>query len=188
MFPSTRASLLESLTPLPTFALVLGPCLMMHSFVNYTRFPVQPCWTLARPTPAQLSKMNSALLRLPQLWGSPPPAKTANKTLGPCGNPFVLPWPRTQPSNTARTPSRFYGCSPISTEQAWWLPPVLKSALAQWRAPFVPWGRRLPHWACLTPGSNHQTPAPTQCLQKNGRPTDQGQTRAVPTYCPDNQQ
>jgi len=36
------------------------------------------------------------------------------------------------------------------------LPPTMQSALEWWKAPFVPWGRRSPHWAIKTLGYRHR--------------------------------
>jgi hypothetical protein len=43
----------------------------------------------------------------------------------------------------------------IDTDSVLWLPPVIMSDLERWKMPYVPWGRRSPHWAALTPESSH---------------------------------
>jgi len=118
------------------------------------RFPVQPSWTLAHPEKDQLLKTISVLSRKLPLEASPPCAPTAPTQAGLSGNRSASPLLKTQPWLTLQTPSHSCGYSPTATELAPWLPPVLASALAQWRTPFEPWGRRSPHWAALAHACN----------------------------------
>ncbi len=47
------------------------------------------------------------------------------------------------------TPSHSYRSSPTDIEMTPWLPVGLWFALKQWKVPFMPCGRHLPHWANL---------------------------------------
>jgi hypothetical protein len=155
---SKRHTLLPCFTPGTTNTLVdfcsrswhLSDAQFLH--MANCRFPLpQQSWTLAHLTTETQSQLNSALFRKHRPMESPPPEPTVRQPHGTYGCSFAWPWPKVPPWATLRTQYPSSACSRIATEVAPWLPPVLKSNLEQWRAPFVPWGRRWPHWASLTP-------------------------------------
>jgi hypothetical protein len=111
----------------------------------------QPWKLVTLPVPL-ISQVNSALSkRLPQEV-SPPPVRAPRTQHGPFGANFVSAWHATPSYKTSKSP---YRCSRFSlTDIEWekWLPLALRSKVEQWRQPFVPWGRRSPHWATEIPG------------------------------------
>jgi hypothetical protein len=112
-------------------------------------FPIQPSWTLARPSNDLISQTNFSLSRRMQPWESRPPVLPPSTPPGPYGRPFVPPSTKTHTS-TLMTPSRSFACSLAATGLEPLLPVVLQSVLEQWRAPFVPLDRRWPHWDAQT--------------------------------------
>jgi hypothetical protein len=72
-------------------------------------------------------------------------------------------------------PSPYCKSLRTNTVPVQWLPAGLQSALEQWRAPFVPLGRRSPHWAARTHASQ-QTENLTSDLRDNSRPTNTSTT------------
>jgi hypothetical protein len=111
-----------------------------------THYPVQPSWTLVTPPKEVLLPMNSALSKtLPPLaWPQNP--NNAQTPPGICGRNSVKTYGVTRSLVTSLTQSLCYKSLRTATAQAWWLPAVLQSELEQWREPFMPWGRRSPHW------------------------------------------
>jgi hypothetical protein len=125
------------------------------AYMNAT-FPVKNSWTLVPPNSALLSGMNSALYRRLQPQASPPAASTPQILHGTYGSISVnhsTTTPSLRPSTTL-----FPSCnsSRIATPPASWLPAEVQCALARWKQPFVPLGRRWPHWATATHDYNHQ--------------------------------
>jgi hypothetical protein len=98
------------------------------------------------------SQMNSVLLR------HMPPMASLQTTLAPMpplgtSGPIFAPASTVTPTlATLMTPSPYY--KSLLTDTAWapWLPVGLQSDLERWKVPFVPWGRRSPHWAAPTHG------------------------------------
>jgi hypothetical protein len=116
------------------------------------RFPSQP-WKLVHPNSDLLLHMTSSLSKRMQPWASPldePPPLTPP---GTSGRTFVPPSNRMHTSAVTWTPSHSSAYSLGATGLEPLLPTVLQSALAQWRAPFVPLARRWPHWDALIPAS-----------------------------------
>jgi len=155
---SKRQTLLPCFTPGTTNTLAdfcsrswhLSDAQFLH--MANCRFPLpQQSWTLAHLTTDTQLQLNSALFRKHRPLGSQPLEPTVRQQHGTYGRSFAWPWPKVPPWATLKTQSLSSACSRIATEVAPWLPPVLKSSLEQWRAPFVPWGRRWPHWASPTP-------------------------------------
>jgi hypothetical protein len=118
-------------------------------FVDYMNkyHPVQPSWTLVQPSNATLLATNSALCRRLLPLESPPVDIIPAAPLGIYGSNSAHPYTMTPTCNTSQTPYPSYKSSLIDTPPASWLPVAVQSALAQWRVPFEPWGRRWPHWA-----------------------------------------
>jgi hypothetical protein len=113
--------------------------------------PVQPPWKLATLPASWVSKMNCALSRQPQLLEFQPALQELQTHTGPSGVPSAktsVVTPSYSPSMTQCPSSKF---SLAATEWEPYLPPILRSNLAQWRVPYVPWGRRSPHWASAIP-------------------------------------
>jgi hypothetical protein len=118
-------------------------------------FPVQPPWKLVTPPEHLVSEVNLALLsRLPDT-AFPPPVSPAMTLRGPCGPSSVTPFIKTPGYQTWKTLCPSYNSMLSDTEWARWLPPALLSKVERWKQPFVPWGRRSPHWAMRTPGCKH---------------------------------
>jgi hypothetical protein len=113
-------------------------------------FPTQPSWTYVRPNKDLLSNMISTLCGKLFAVASQQVANCPTTTHGPSGQTFVSNLIATPNLQTSTTPSRCYNYLPIGTEWAHWLPAVVRLGHEQWRAPFVPWGRRSPHWAAQT--------------------------------------
>jgi hypothetical protein len=115
-------------------------------------FPIQPCWQLAQLPPETRSQLNSALLRQLQPLASRPPAQTPTTLRGTSGWTSVNNSVRTPVLTKSTTPYPSSNYLPIDTERVPWLPVGLQCVLERWKAPFAPWGRRLPHWAPWTQG------------------------------------
>jgi hypothetical protein len=119
------------------------------------RFPMQSSWTLVRPQKETLLPVILSLShRLPPRE-YPSPGAMATTLPGTFGKISATPYARIPPWLTLTTPSHCCASSLIDTDPVPWLPPVIASDLEQWKMPYVPWGRRSPHWAALTPESNH---------------------------------
>jgi hypothetical protein len=56
------------------------------------------------------------------------------------------------------------------TEWERWLPQTMQSGLERWKVPFVPWGRRSPHWDIPTHACTHRD-ALTSGFTDNFKPT-----------------
>jgi hypothetical protein len=97
-----------------------------------------------------LSNMISTLCGKLFAMASPQVVNCPTTTHGPSGQTFVSNLIATPTLPTSMTPSRCYNYLPIGTGWAHWLPAVVRLGHEQWRAPFVPWGRRSPHWAAQT--------------------------------------
>jgi hypothetical protein len=118
-------------------------------YMNAT-FPVQPSWTLAQPTNTASSHLNSALFRVLPRQVSTNIAKAQMPQHGTSGMNSATTCTAIHTCKTFKTPFRF--CKYLLTATVWekLLPVGLRYALGQWREPFVPWGRCLPHWAAST--------------------------------------
>jgi hypothetical protein len=125
-------------------------------FLQYVNmhYPVQPSWTLVTPPNDLLSNVNSAILNKLHTVVLPLVEPTPPTRTGTCGSPSVSTFTATPTCPNFKTQSRSYKYLHTDIEMAPWLPAALQSALAQWRTPFVPWDRRLPHWAAPIPGCN----------------------------------
>jgi hypothetical protein len=115
-------------------------------------FPTKQPWRLVTPPTPLVSQVNCAILsKLPgleyQLLESP-----AMTQPGHLGLSSVIPSTKTFGSCPLKTHCPSYKSMLPDTEWERLLPQDLRSKLAQWRQPFVPWGRYSPHWATRTPG------------------------------------
>jgi hypothetical protein len=116
--------------------------------------PLQPPWQLVTPPAASTYMMNLALSRQTREVPSQPDALTPKIPRGTSGLASAWISPATPSSATYPTPFPSCKYSLHGIEWEHWLPPPLQSALARWKAPFVPWGRRSPHWVTRTPACN----------------------------------
>jgi hypothetical protein len=117
-------------------------------------FPVQPSWTLAHPPHDLISSTTSALSRkLCRLDYMPPDAARPTQR-GISGMSSASHSTVTHTCKPSMTPYPYYKSSPTAIARAPWLPAALLSALERWRAPYVPLGRRWPHWAARTHAFN----------------------------------
>ena len=123
-----------------------------------TRFPLQPSWTLHQLRPDFASFMTSSLLP-----GKPPVALCLPEAdpLLPCGlsgAPSAPNLVRTHSYNDL--PTRYPSCrsSPFAIAGASFLPAALQLKSARWKKPFVPLGRRSPHWDSPIPASPASVP------------------------------
>jgi hypothetical protein len=118
----------------------------------------QVSWQPVQQPSEIISKVHSALFR--SIWekdyqpGTPPPSALAGKY----GSTSVTPFSRTHTSTPVPTPYPYCNSLPANTAQGNWLPSSVQSQLKQWQKPFVPWGRRWPHWDAQTPGSLRKVP------------------------------
>jgi len=96
--------------------------------------------------------------------------QNANRTTWDIWSDFCAALHFTPLLKTLMTPSPYCKSLRTDTVPVQWLPVGLQSTLEQWRAPFVPWGRRLPHRAARTHASQ-QTENLTSDLRDNSRPT-----------------
>jgi hypothetical protein len=122
------------------------------AFLEYMnqRFPVQPSWTLVHPSKEQVLLMKSALFKKLLRLASPPELSEQETQHGTYG--------KTSATTSTKTPHwpismiPFHFCSSLLNDTGWarLLPVEIKSVLERWKAPFVPLGRRFPHWASTT--------------------------------------
>jgi hypothetical protein len=133
-------------------------------------YPLEPSWTLARLTPEMLSEMNLMLSMKIAATGIAHSRQNANRTTWDIWSDFCAALHFTPLLKTLMTPSPYCKSLRTDTVPVQWLPVGLQSTLEQWRAPFVPWGRRLPHRAARTHASQ-QTENLTSDLRDNSRPT-----------------
>jgi hypothetical protein len=124
------------------------------NFLNHMNriHPVQPCWTLAQIPSARISELNWALSKQLLQLESLSPTEGLGIPPGRYGNTSAHNCTATPTWHTSMTPSHSYKYSPTATEPAPWFPVGLQSALELWKVPFVPWGRRSPHWDIATQG------------------------------------
>jgi hypothetical protein len=118
----------------------------------------QVSWQPVHPPPEVTSSVLSALSR--QIWKGDSPQEThlRNPVSGASGNTFALPYAKTLICSPQKTQSPSCNYLPAYTEQGSWLPNNIKFRLKRWERPFVPWGRRWPHWDSQTPGSPRKVP------------------------------
>jgi hypothetical protein len=120
------------------------------------QFPVQLSWTLVHPMPKLTSSMTSASLRKLQPLEAMPPEEELEIQPGIYGTHSAWTYTSTHNYKPSTTPYPYCKFLRITTEVAPWLPVRLKSVLEWWMEPFVPLGRRSPHWAAQTLGYNPQ--------------------------------
>lgn len=128
--------------------------------------PTQLSWQFAIPPAPLISAVNWALTR--QLL--PKESPQIQMEHGLSGQPFVetLPVIPSFKTSPALCPSSKFSLA--NTEWEHWLPHTLQSNLEQWRRPFVPWVRRLPHWATKTLDCSPQVNLTSGC-NANYNPT-----------------
>jgi hypothetical protein len=139
---------------------VLGVDNVLADFLSAfnSRFPIQPSWKMLQVPAEFASFMTSSLLR------STPPMVLCLPELDPLlpcglfGTPSALTSGLTPSYNALliRYPSS--KSLPFAIAGAAFLPAALQLASARWKKPFVPLGRRSPHWDSLTPGSRASVP------------------------------
>jgi len=117
--------------------------------------PLQQPWRLVTPTEAEVSTVNSILLKLKQSEEYHFPGQPVMTPHGLPGRSSVSPYHKTRGSATLTTPCQSFRYLPTDTASVRWLPPALLSRLERWRQPFVPWARRSPHWVSVTQDSKH---------------------------------
>jgi hypothetical protein len=128
------------------------------AFLDYMqhKFPIQPSWKLYTPPNDIISAVNCALSRQLRPLVSPTPdiqQPTPHGIYGRTSAPVSTVTP-TSPTSRIQYPS----CKSLRTgiESAPWLPAAIKSTVERWKARFVPWDRRSPHWAAPTHASPPQ--------------------------------
>jgi hypothetical protein len=126
--------------------------LLMELQHNY---PIQPPWKLATPPAHSTYSMNLGLSKRSQPMEYHPPVHVATTPHGQYGLTSASPCLVTHSSSTWTIPCRSSSYSLHDTGWARWLPPTMQSKLEQWKAPFVPLGRRSPHWDTKTPDYSH---------------------------------
>jgi len=123
-----------------------------------TRFPLQPSWKML-PLPAEFASfMTSSLLLLTPTMELCLPELDP---LLPCGLSGVPSVPRSEPTpSSSALPTRYPSCrsSPFAIAGASFLPAALQLKSDKWKKPFVPLGRRLPHWDSPTLASRVSVP------------------------------
>jgi hypothetical protein len=121
-------------------------------------FPTQVSWQHVPLRSDVLSHVLSALSK--QIWpgGYQPETRQPNHPHGDFGNNSVPPYTKTRICSPSLTQSPSCSYLPVSTAQEQWLPNNVRCQLRQWEKPFVPWGRRWPHWDAPTPGSLRRVP------------------------------
>jgi hypothetical protein len=116
--------------------------------------PSQRPWRLVTPLAATISTVSLALSSKFPPQGLPLHNKDPTTPHGLSGPNSARTCTVTPSYKTSvnHCPSSRY----LLTDTEWepWLPPALLSKLEQWNQPFVPLGRRWPHWAIKIPGSN----------------------------------
>jgi hypothetical protein len=122
------------------------------AYMNNT-FPVQPSWTLVTPPTATNSCVNLALSKRLLPLASPTLAAVPMKPHGTSGAPSAKTCTLTPSFPNSMIPSLSSRYSPTDIATVQWLPPGLQSVLERWKVPFVPWGRRSPHWDAWIPAS-----------------------------------
>jgi hypothetical protein len=103
--------------------------------------------------------MNSVRCNTMSPMESPRLEPQPTTTRGTYGSPSVTPLMSSPTCKTSMTPFRPFNYLPKDIGWAAWLPAVLKSALEQWRQPFVPWARRWPQWGFGTHASHLLAPS-----------------------------
>jgi len=93
-----------------------------------------------------LLNVNCALSRKLPLWESPPEHNKQDTQHGTYGTSFAFNSTKTQPCLLSQTQYPSFNYLLKDTAWALLLPVVLRSMLGQWKAPYVPLARHLPHW------------------------------------------
>jgi hypothetical protein len=143
--------------------------------LDHLRTTTQQYWTLANPPTELAFIMNSMRCNKGSPTESPRLEPQPTTTCGTYGGPSVTPLMSIPTCKRSMTKFRPFNYLPNDIGRAAWLPAVLKSALEQWRQPFVPWARRWPQWgfgthalhlpAPSTSGSNDYLPAMSATTQ-----------------------
>jgi len=126
--------------------------------------PSQRPWRLVTPPAATISTVSLALSRKFPQTGSPSHNKGPTTPHGLSGPSSARSCTVTPSYRTSTNPCPYSRSSLTDTEWEPWLPLALRSKLEQWNQPFVPLGRRWPHWAITTPGSNSPVNSTYGCI------------------------
>jgi hypothetical protein len=133
------------------------------------QLPPQTSLEIVHPTSESLWQVTLSLLKqtCPEAYHQE--TRPGNTPTGESGTHFAPPCDKILSSISVLTPSRSCNSLQDAIAQAKWLPTEVESRLKQWQEPFVPWGRRWPHWDSLTPGSLRRVPR-TYGLPDNWQP------------------
>jgi hypothetical protein len=121
--------------------------------------PTQTSWTVAHLPSDALLQVISALSKQTCATGYQLEIPQLSQPLGPFGNDSVPTSVRIPISANPTTQYPYYNSLRDATELAPWLPAAVQCQLKRWHEPFVPWGRRWPHWDNLTHGSLKRVPS-----------------------------
>jgi hypothetical protein len=132
--------------------------------------PVQPPWKLATLPVSSICNMNWALSKQLPPEGSPQAGLAVPLQPGTSGQNFATACIATLSSHPSMTHSPSFKYSLHDTEWERWLPQTMQSGLERWKVPFVPWGRRSPHWDTPTHACTHRD-ALTSGFTDNFKPT-----------------
>ena len=123
-----------------------------------SRFPSQPSWTML-PLPTDFASfMTSSLLQRTPPMALCLPERDPLLPCGLFGAGSVLTSALTSSSNALLTRYPSSKSLPFDIAGASFLPAALLQKSARWKKPFVPLGRRLPHWDSLTHVSGASVP------------------------------
>jgi len=114
-------------------------------------YPVKSSWKLVTPPSELTSQLSYSLFGKLHRQASTPPAAQQTTPPGTCGKTSALASSLTPNWWTLMTLFPCCNSSPSVIDEVSLLPAGLQSALAPWKAPFVPWARRSPHWDAWTP-------------------------------------
>jgi hypothetical protein len=109
-------------------------------------YPIKPSWKLVTPPSELILQLSYSLFGKLHRQESTPPAAQQMTPPGTCGKTSALASSLTPNWWTLTTLFPCCNSSPSAIDAVSLLPVGLQSALAPWKAPFVPWARRSPHW------------------------------------------
>jgi hypothetical protein len=117
-----------------------------------TNWPMQTSWKLAHPHKKMPLLWTSALYRQTVNPASACPEPPLTTTHGSCGHSFAPASTRMSSSPQTLTQYPYSNSLLDIIGLAHSLPPVLKCVVEQWKLPYEPLDRHLPHWAARIPG------------------------------------
>jgi hypothetical protein len=152
--------------------------------LNHLHSMTKQSWTLANPPTELVSVMTSLLCSKESPAAFPLPDLPPTNKPGTFGTPFVTPSMYTPFYRTSTIPSHPSNCLPTDIGREAWLPAGLKSALEPWKRPFVPWGRRSPHWDTRTQESHHPVLSTLDCNASSPAMKDKTQPQIAKSPSP----